>query len=106
MEYRLSLGNKYGWAVKRSSDNKKYYKPIRYPEIPLSINDIYITTTDRDRLDLLANHFYKNTDYWWIISIANPNIIRRDGFLLKPGLEIRIPTDTQGIMQNFESLNK
>ena len=65
---------------------KKYYKPIKYPEIPFSIDDIYVITTDRDRLDLLANQFYNNVDYWWIISNANPNIIKRDSFLLKPGL--------------------
>lgn len=92
--------------VKRNPNNKKYYKPLRYPEIPLSINDIYITTTDRDRLDLLAEQFYKNTDYWWIISTANPNIIRRDSFLLKPGLEIRIPQNIQDIFRLFKELNK
>ena len=43
---------------------------------------------------------------WWIIATANPGVIKRDTFNLKPGLEIRIPTDTQSIMQNFESLNK
>jgi|TARA_B110000914_G_C15071564_1_gene268640 hypothetical protein len=85
---------------------KKYYKPIKYPEIPFSIDDIYVITTDRDRLDLLANQFYNNVDYWWIISNANPNIIKRDSFLLKPGLEIRIPQNIQSIFAIFEKINK
>ena len=85
---------------------KKYYKPIKYPEIPFSIDDIYVITTDRDRLDLLANQFYNNVDYWWIISNANPNIIKRDSFLLKPGLEIRSPQNIQSIFAIFEKINK
>ena len=91
---------------KVNSDKKRYYKNIKYSEIPLSFNDIYITTSSGDRLDNLAHHFYKNTDYWWIISTANPNIIRRDSFLLKPGLEIRIPQNIQDIFRLFKELNK
>ena len=93
-------------GVRRNTDRKKYYKPIKYPEIPLSINDIYVTTSDRDRLDLLANQFYKDVDLWWVIANANPNIIRRDSFLLKPGLEIRIPQNISSIITNHQKTNK
>ena len=85
---------------------KRIFKNIKYPSIPLDINDLYVITSDRDRLDLLANQFYNNVDYWWIISNANPNIIKRDTFLLKPGLEIRIPQNIQKILENFIELNK
>ena len=90
----------------KNLDKKRIYKALKYPEIPLSIDDLYIITTDGDRLDLLADQFYQDVDMWWIIAIANPNKVKRDSFNLKPGIEIRIPLDTQGIMQNFESLNK
>lgn len=90
----------------KNLDKKRIYRALKYPEIPLSIDDLYIITTDGDRLDLLANQFYQDVDMWWIIAIANSGIVKRDTFNLKPGLEIRIPTDTQSIMQNFESLNK
>ena len=85
---------------------KRTYRALKYPQIPLSIEDIYIITTDGDRLDLLANQFYQDVDMWWVIATANPGVVKRDTFNLKPGLEIRIPTNIQGIMQNFESLNK
>ena len=85
---------------------KRFYKPIRYPIIPLSINDVYIVTTSGDRLDLLANTFYNDIRLWWIISIANRDIIKRDSYGLIPGLEIRIPQDTQNILSDFEELNK
>ena len=75
----------------RRKQGKRIYKNIKYPEIPLSITDLYITTSANDRLDLLANEFYSNVDYWWIIANANPDVIRRDSFILKPGIEIRIP---------------
>ena len=47
-------------------------------------------------------------DLWWIITIANPDIIRRDSFNLKPGLQIRIPDPNRvsNILRSFEQLNK
>ena len=40
------------------------------------------------------------------IAIANKDIIRRDSYSLKPGLEIRIPTNIDSIIENFEKINK
>jgi|TARA_R110001592_G_scaffold126433_1_gene337786 hypothetical protein len=90
----------------KNINRKRTYRALKYPEIPLSIEDLYITTTDGDRLDLLANQFYQDVDMWWIIATANPGVVKRDTFNLKPGLEIRVPANPQGVMQEFESLNK
>ena len=92
--------------TKLNSDRKRYYKALKYPEIPLSINDIYLITTTGDRLDLLANQFYKDVDLWWIIATANPSIIRRDSLNLKSGLEIRIPVNKDEIIDRFRILNE
>ena len=100
------MPSRLNYIPKRISDNKRYFKNIKYPEIPLSVNDLYITTTSGDRLDTLANQFLNDVDLWWIITIANPDIIRRDSFNLKPGMEIRIPNNIQGIIEAFEELNK
>jgi len=89
----------------KTEDGLRYYKHIKYPSIPLNLNDLYVTTTDGDRLDLLANQFYRNTEHWWIIATANMDIIKRDSFALKPGLEIRIPTNVNKILKDFEKLN-
>tara|TARA_Y100001963_G_scaffold150204_1_gene230964 strand:+ start:763 stop:1071 length:309 start_codon:yes stop_codon:yes gene_type:complete len=91
--------------VKREQ-GKRIYKYMKYPEIPLSINDIYVTTTIGDRLDLLADQFYENIEYWWIIATANPDVVRRDSYNLKPGIEIRIPSNYLDIVDEFEELNK
>jgi len=45
-------------------------------------------------------------DLWWIISTANPDVIRRDSFNLKSGIEIRIPQDINSILDDFEKLNE
>ena len=89
-------------------NNKRYFKYIKYPNIPLSVNDIYAVTVEGDRLDLIANQFYNDVDLWWIITTANPDIIRRDSFNLKPGLQIRIPDPNRvnNILRSFEQLNK
>ena len=100
------MPSRLNYIAERRSDNKRYYKNLKYPEIPLSVNDLYITTTVGDRLDLLADEFSNNVDLWWIITTANPDIIRRDSFNLRPGMEIRIPDNVQGIIEEFEALNK
>ncbi len=92
--------------ILKTKEGKRYYKPLKYPIIPLSINDLYVVTTTGDRLDLLAFRFYKDIRLWWIIATANRDIIRRDSYSLKPGLEIRIPQNTIEIIKNFEEINK
>tara|TARA_R110001583_G_scaffold55705_2_gene168808 strand:- start:4888 stop:5193 length:306 start_codon:yes stop_codon:yes gene_type:complete len=85
---------------------KRYYQPIKYPNIPLSSSDIYVLTTVGDRLDSLANQFYNDIRLWWIITNANPQIIRRDSYSLKPNLEIRIPVNITQILKEFEQINQ
>ena len=89
----------------RRGANKRYYKNLKYPNIPLSEDDIYVVTTAEDRLDSLAHQFYNDVRLWWIIANANPDKIRRDGLLIKPGILIRIPSNIQLILNTFENLN-
>ena len=100
------MPSRLNYISKKLDNNKRYYKSLKYPEIPLSTNDLYVITTSGDRLDLLANEYYQDIGLWWIISTANPDVIRRDSFGLKPGIEIRIPANVQGIIEAFEALNK
>ena len=94
--------------VKHREDynKKRYYKALVYPELPPSLDDIYIITTVGDRLDIFANEFYQDVDLWWIIAIANPDVVRRDSFNLKGGLQIRIPVNTDEIIEQFRKLNE
>jgi len=92
----------------KGTNNKRTFKYIKYPEIPLSVDDIYATTLIGDRLDLIADQFYNDVDLWWVVVTANPDVIRRDSFNLMPGLQIRIPDPNRigSILKSFEQLNK
>ena len=87
------------------SGKKTYLKNVKYTSIPLDITDIYIISKDGDRLDNLANQFYKDSDLWWVIVKANPNKVKRDSFFIRPGLQIRIPMEIDAILEDFEKTN-
>ena len=86
-------------------NRKRFYKYIKYPEIPEDISDIYIITRIGERLDLLANKYYQNPDLWWVIMKANPNKLRRDSFFINPGVRVRVPIDIQDIKGEYQNLN-
>ena len=100
------MPNRTNFLKRKITEGKRHYKAAKYPEIPLSIDDIYITTTIEDRLDILADYFYNDVGLWWIIAVANSDIVRRDSFKLKSGLELRIPQDYYNIITDFEEINK
>lgn len=91
--------------ITRNRFRRRYYRKAKYPTIGHSTSDIYIVTDIGDRLDTLAHHFYNDSQLWWVISIANPDIIRRDSYFLKPGIQIRIPQNIDRIIDSFERLN-
>ena len=87
-------------------DGQTRFKNMILPTIPKTKLDLYVITVIGDRLDLLAKSYYNDVNLWWVISSANPDIIRKDSYALKPGMEIRIPNNIQGIIEAFEELNK
>ena len=90
--------------VIRNSQNVSYYRTVQYPEVPLSINDIYVISADGDRFDLLANQYYGDSTLWWIISIANPDAFQ-NSLYLPLETQIRIPSDISGIISSYNALN-
>lgn len=81
------------------------YKTSRYPEVPLSENDIYVYTSQGDRFDTLAQQFYKDSSLWWIISIANTDKLNQNALVIPPGLQIRIPANYNSVISAFNSIN-
>ena len=96
----------YSEIKKDKITQKRYFRALKYPEIPVSVHDLWVVTTAGDRLDLLANRFYKDVRLWWVIANANRDIIQRDSFMLKSGLQIRIPSNISSILKAFEIANK
>ena len=90
--------------VIRNSQNVSYYRTVQYPEVPLSINDIYVISADGDRFDLLANQYYGDPTLWWIISISTPNAFQ-NSLYLPLETQIRIPSDVSGIISSYNALN-
>ena len=89
--------------------NQKFvpgYKTIKYPTIPLRDDDVWVITTEGDRLDILSNQFYGRDDLWWIISISNPDKVTFGSIFIEPGKEMRIPVDFESILFTFNKLNK
>ena len=89
----------------KTSAGIRYYKDNKYPRIPLSVDDIYVITTDGDRFDTLANQYYTNPSLWWIISIANENLPQNSLFI-PLGTQIRIPLSTAVVISEYNSLNQ
>ena len=82
---------------------KRVYKTTMYPHIRKRDNDLYITSKDGDRLDVLSNKYYNSADLWWIIAQANH--IGKGTLVIEPGLQIRKPTEIGEILAELEDLN-
>lgn len=85
--------------------NTLYYRNNFYPEIPLSVNDIYVITTFGDRLDLLANQFYNDSTLYWVIAAANPNKIDFGSLFITEGTQLRIPFNYTEVILNYNVIN-
>ena len=81
------------------------YKTVRYPEVPLSSEDIYVYTQQGDRFDVLALQFYQDSSLWWIIAIGNPQVTL--GSLIIPeGIQLRIPAFPTNVVNAYKTINK
>lgn len=96
--------NRYSTIPVATLYGKKVYINVRYPEIELSANDVYVITSDGDRLDTLAQSYYQDPSLWWVISIANQNL-PQDSLIPPPGTQIRIPINGQAIARQFTTIN-
>ena len=82
----------------------RYYKGVKYPEIALSPDDIYVYAEEGDRFDIIANNYYNDPSLWWIISSANPSL-SKDSYYLPLGVQIRIPNNIDAIQSAYNKLN-
>ena len=91
--------------IKRKQGGDRVYSYTLYPKIPIKNSDVFITPTYGDRLDILANDYYGDTSLWWIIAQANG--IKGFTSLYTKNFkgELRIPTQIQDILSEFNSMN-
>ena len=77
----------------------KRYETATYPIFERKEDDIYIITRKLERLDLLADRYYEDSRYWWVIARANN--LGKGTLTIPAGKQIRIP---QGITDFFGEL--
>jgi hypothetical protein len=90
-------------TTKNSQLGSRYYVNNVYPDIPYSENDTYLISTYGDRLDLYALDFY-NDDRLWVF-IASANNLPGDSIYPPVGVQLRIPANLQGLINNYKSVN-
>jgi len=83
---------------------KQYYATTLYQDIPLSNNDVYVTTTVGDRYDMLAQQFYGDSTLWWVIPMANNQLVK-DSLFPPTGYTLRIASNVGNIVTNFRLIN-
>lgn len=106
--------NRYSNVPTVSVKKKQIYSVVRYPEVPLDPDDIYVYTIKGDRFDILARQYYNDSSLWWIISVANtgvagtasPSDLSQDSLIIPEGIQIRIPSNPTIVINSFNSLNK
>lgn len=89
---------------KKGNLGKRKQTGVKYPEIPLSSEDIYVYASEGDRFDILASQYYGDSSLWWVISTANGEL-RQDSYYLPLDKQIRIPTNVGAAQSAFNQLN-
>ena len=97
--------NRYQNIPKTKIEGNLAYQTSRYPEVPLSENDIYVYTTQGDRFDVLAQQYYGDSSLWWTISIANNDKLNQSTLVIPEGIQIRIPANYSNIISDFNAIN-
>lgn len=80
-----------------------YYRTNVYPTVEPTNTDYYVITTVEDRLDLLAFDFYQDSSLWWVI--ASANALPGDSIYPPIGVQLRIPTNIQTILNSYNLEN-
>ena len=89
--------------IKASVTGSVYYQTNIYPEIQPTNADYYVITTVDDRLDLIAYDFYQDSTLWWVI--ASANALPGDSMYPPVGMQLRIPTNIQGVLSSYNIAN-
>jgi len=85
-------------------DNNRIQGQTLYPPIIPKSSDLYVVVRDGQRLDTLADQYYKDAKLWWVI--AQSNNITGGTLFVKPGSQIRIPMDLASINSALKQLNQ
>ena len=89
--------------IVQNTEGKKYRRNVIFPKLERTSTDIYVITTAGDRYDTLALTYYNDSSLWWIIASANNR--NKDSLAVRPGVQLRIPMNTQAVIEKYNKLN-
>lgn len=89
---------------KKDNNNRRVLTSTIYPPIARHSDDTYVLTTVGDTLYAIALQYYNSVNYYWIIAEANEGLDKTTQSLI-PGLQLRIPSQLQQILEDFKDLN-
>ena len=92
--------NRYQYT--KTEQNK--YNITRYPQFPKQQSDLYIISPEGDRLDMLANEFYKDPRYWWVLAEANN--VGKGTMIVPAGLQLRIPFPITDLLDRLRQVEE
>ena len=92
----MRYNNKY---MMRNAEGKRVHRSTPIPSIPTDSSDVYVQVSIYDRLDILAQRFYNNRDFWWVIAAAND--LGKGTLFFKEGQIIRIPQNPMEIQNRI-----
>lgn len=97
--------SRYDYAKQTRNDKGKEVRTsLTLPTVAEQENDVYIMTNSTDRLDGLANHFYGDPRYWWVIAVVNN--LGKGTLMVPAGLQLRIPANPSTVMNEVQNINK
>lgn len=85
-------------------NGKQAYLTTQYPIITPSPSDLRVAANEGDYLDTLAYKYYGDPTLWFIIALANPGV-GKGRLSVIPGTILRIPTNINNIIDQFNRLN-
>ena len=94
---------RYQSTSQNRKNNKSYKGTTIYNSVPERDDDLHFIAQQGDRCDNLAFKFYGDVSLYWIIARAN-NLIK-GGLGVEPGIRLRIPTDTESVLNEYYQLN-
>lgn len=81
------------YSVRHNAD-EKMRRPAIYAAqtYPIGFQFTYYTTVEGDRIDSIAERFYGNSNSWWFIAAANPEVFYPGR--IEAGTVIRVPNES------------
>lgn len=94
----MSISRYKSSTILKDNSGQRYLSINKDIDIPKQSDDIYIRWKESDRTTLLANQYYNDPEYYWVILKANNVGIESQ---LIPGQRIRIPKNINNIISEI-----